>query len=228
VSIYQLMSLEKTRIKVLLVDDHSVMREGVRMIIDNDDEIDVVGEAEDAPSTLKLVQSKKPDVVLLDIALVTGSSLPAIPKILEIHPEVRILILTGVMDEDIHRRALLLGAHGVMLKHRAGAVIVQAIKKVHSGEAWVDRQLTARVLHDAVQKDRTRSAIARKFDSLTHREREIVQLITEGHNNNFIADKLCMSEKTVRNRLTVVYDKLDVTSRLELALLASQEGIDLT
>ena len=105
--------------------------------------------------------------------------------------------------------------------------MAQAIEKVHDGEAWIDRHLTAKVMHEAARKDKERSAVARRFDSLTDRERDIVRLIADGHNNNSIADKLDMSEKTVRNRLTVIYSKLEVTSRLELALLTSSEGIDL-
>jgi DNA-binding NarL/FixJ family response regulator len=136
--------------------------------------------------------------------------------------------LTGVVDEELHKRALLLGAHGVLLKQRAGSVLVQAIKKVHEGEAWIDRQLTARVLHEASNRDKERSAIARRFGLLTERERSIVKLIAEGNNNHDVGDSLKMSEKTVRNRLTVIYSKLEVNSRLELALLASHEGIDLS
>src|SRR3954471_6782582 len=223
-----MMDRKKQQIRVMLVDDHSVVREGVRMIIDNDDDIDVVGEAADIIDTLKIVKREKPDVVLLDLALETGTSLPAIPKILELHSGARILVLTGVVDEELHKRALLLGAHGVLLKQRAGSVLVQAIKKVHDGEAWIDRQLTAKVLHEASNRDKERSTISRRFDLLTERERSIVKLIAEGHNNNDVGDNLKMSEKTVRNRLTVIYSKLEVSSRLELALLASHEGIDLS
>ena len=214
-------------IRVIIVDDHSVVRDGVRMTLENNDHIDVVGEASDVIETLALVRREKPDVVLLDLALMTNTSLPAIPKILELHPAVKVLVLTGLLDENLHKQSLLLGAHGVLLKHKASDLMAQAIEKVHDGEAWIDRHLTAKVMHEAARKDKERSAVARRFDSLTDRERDIVRLIADGHNNNSIADKLDMSEKTVRNRLTVIYSKLEVTSRLELALLTSSEGIDL-
>src|SRR5690242_12144881 len=93
------------KIRVLIVDDHSVVREGVRMIISNDDGIEVAGEAADVAAALRCVRAEAPDVVLLDLAMTTGTSLPAIPKMLELHPAVRILVLTGVVDEEIHKRA---------------------------------------------------------------------------------------------------------------------------
>lgn len=219
---------QKSKIKVLIVDDHSIVREGVRMILDNDDQFDLVGEAANVTDMLQLVDRRRPDVILLDIALAEDSSLSAIPTILEIHPEARILIFTGVIESELHTTALLSGAHGVLLKERAGSVLITAIKKVFDGEAWIDRHLTAKVLEEAAHKKKVRSSIARKFDSLTDREREIVRLVAEGHHNNQIAEKLRMSEKTVRNRLTVIYSKLEVTSRLELALLTSHEDVDLS
>ena len=222
------MTLNKPPIRVLVLDDHSVVREGVRMILENDPAVEFAGEAANVADMFKLVERDRPDVILLDLILAGGTSLSAIPKLLEINPQVRILVFTGVVDEDIHKRALLNGAHGVLLKERAGSVLVNAIKKVSEGEAWIDRQLTAKVLHEAANKDKARSAIARKFDTLTARERDIVRLIADGHSNNHVAEKLNMSEKTVRNRLTVIYSKLEVTSRLELALLTSHEGIDLS
>jgi RNA polymerase sigma factor (sigma-70 family) len=195
------------------------------MILDNDDGIDVAGEASDIVDMLGLVEREKPDVILLDLALTDGTSMSAIPKILKIHPDARILVFTGIVDEDIHKKALLSGAHGVLLKHHAGSVLVRAIKKVHDGEAWIDRHLTAKVLHEAAHKENARSAFAAKLATLTPRERQIVLLITDGHNNQSIAHHLNISEKTVRNRLTDVYSKLEVTSRLELALLASAEDL---
>ena len=222
------MSAVKPNIKVLILDDHSIVREGVRMILENDDQFDLTSEAANVADMLRLVERDRPDIVLLDIVLAEGDSLAAISQILEIHPGARILVFTGVLDPELHKKALLSGAHGVLLKERAGSVLITAIKKIYDGEAWIDRHLTAKVLHEASNQGRTRSAIVSKFDTLTEREREIVRLVAEGHHNNYIAEELNISEKTVRNRLTVIYSKMEVNSRLELALLTSQEGIDLT
>jgi len=222
------MSLNKLRIKILLVDDHSIVREGVRMILEDDDDLVVVGEAVDVDDMLRQVRREMPDVVVLDLALTVGDSLPAIAKILEINPTARILVFTGVIDEAVHKKAILNGAHGILLKHHAGSVLVRAIKKIHEGEIWIDRHLTAKLLHETSSKQKSLSALARKIESLTPRERQIVRLIADGHNNQSIARNLNMSEKTVRNRLTEVYSKLEVSSRLELALIASAADLDLS
>ena len=212
---------ELSRIRVVLVDDHSVVREGVRMILENDNEIDVVGETGDINEASVLVTIKQPDVVLLDLAFGSETSIDRIPLILEGAPSARILVLTGVSDQELHKRALLKGAHGLLMKDKAGAVLRTAIKKIHAGEAWVDRSLTATVLRAVAKEDETKRIVAERVRSLTTREAEIVDLIAEGHSNQSIADRLCISEKTVRNRLTVIFDKLEVSSRLELAIFAS-------
>ena len=212
---------DHSKIRVALVDDHSVVREGVRMILENDKEIHVTGETGDIGEAISLVTSLQPDIVLLDLAFGSETSIDKIPLIMEAAPSARILVLTGVSDQELHKRALLKGAHGLLMKDKAGAVLRTAIKKVHAGEAWVDRSLTATVLRAVAKEDESKRIVADRVRSLTARESEIVDLIAAGHSNQSIADRLCISEKTVRNRLTVIYDKLQVTSRLELAIFAS-------
>ena len=209
------------KIRVMLVDDHSVVREGVRMILENDRDIVVTGETGDIDEAMALVAGEKPDIVLLDLALGSETSIGHIPLMLDAAPSARILVLTGVSDEELHKRALLKGAHGLLMKDKAGSVLRTAIKKVHSGEVWLDRGMTAAVLRAAAREDESKRAAADRIRSLTARELEIVDLVASGHTNRSIADALCISDKTVRNRLTVIYDKLDMTSRLELALFAA-------
>ena len=209
------------KIRVMLVDDHSVVREGVRMILENDRDIVVTGETGDIDEAMALVAGEKPDLVLLDLALGSETSIGHIPLMLDAAPSARILVLTGVSDEELHKRALLKGAHGLLMKDKAGSVLRTAIKKVHSGEVWLDRGMTAAVLRAAAREDESKRAAADRIRSLTARELEIVDLVASGHTNRSIADALCISDKTVRNRLTVIYDKLDMTSRLELALFAA-------
>ena len=210
-----------SKIRVVLVDDHSVVREGVRMILENDKDISVTGETGNIEEAISLVELQQPDIVLLDLALGSETSIGHIPLMLEAAPSARILVLTGVSDEELHKRALLKGAHGLLMKDKAGTVLRTAIKKVHAGEVWVDRNLTAVVLRAAAREDESKRLADDRILSLTAREIEIVDLVAAGHTNRSIADALCISDKTVRNRLTVIYDKLDMTSRLELALFAS-------
>lgn len=213
------------KIRVVLVDDHSVVREGVRMILENDDDIEVAGETGSLSEAVSLVEATQPDVVLLDLALGSENSIGHIPGILEAQPSARILIFTGVADEELHKRALLKGAHGLLMKDKAGAVLRTAIKKVHAGEAWIDRSLTATVLKAAAHRDASKRLVDERIRSLTTREAEIVSLVAAGCSNKSIADRLRISDKTVRNRLTVIYDKLDLASRLELAIFASSNGL---
>jgi two-component system, NarL family, nitrate/nitrite response regulator NarL len=135
-------------------------------------------------------------------------------------------MLTGLNDEEANKRAMLGGAHGLLLKTRAAETLLTAVKKVHSGEIWFDRTLTSRVLGDANRKSRDDRLEWQKINSLTAREREIAALIAEGLVNKDIAKRLFIAEKTVRNALTVIYSKLGVTNRLELAIYAAKNGLD--
>jgi DNA-binding NarL/FixJ family response regulator len=137
-----------------------------------------------------------------------------------------VLILTGVYDEELHKRAILEGARGILLKNQAGTTLIKAIKKVHLGEAWIDRTLTVKLLDEANKHSQLNREEQKKINSLTARECEIIKLIAEGLVNKEIARRLFVVEKTVRNHLTVIYSKLELTSRLELAVYASRNGLD--
>jgi two-component system, NarL family, response regulator DegU len=211
-------------IRLILVDDHSIMREGLRMIIENDDEIEVVGEAGNMPEALELIALEKPDLVLLDLDLGRESSLDYMTRIFAAKQDLKVLVLTGVTDESQHKRVIQKGAHGIVLKNHAGDTLLKAIKKVYTGEAWIDRTLTAKILSATNRPGDDENQT--KIDSLTGREREIVKLIAEGLVNKEIAARLFIGEKTVRNSLTVIYSKLEVSNRLELAVFASHNGLD--
>ncbi|CAN5692276.1 response regulator transcription factor [soil metagenome] len=212
-------------IRVILVDDHSVVREGLRMIIENDSEIEVGGETENMTDALRLIEREKPDVVLLDLDLGKESSLDRMQEIFKANENSRVLILTGVLDENQHKRAMQKGAQGILLKNHAGGTLLKAIKKIHQGEAWIDRTLTAKLLADANNKKNSSDAEQVRINSLTSRERDIVKLIADGLVNKEIAARLFISVKTVRNGLTVIYNKLEVANRLELAIYASHHGL---
>ena len=214
------------KIRVIIVDDHSIVREGIRMILENDDELKVVGETENLPDALKVISRELPDIVLLDLDLDKVMSLDSMTEIFKASPDSKVLILTGVFDEEMHKRAIIEGARGIILKNQAGNTLLKAIKKVFRGEAWIERTLTVKLLEEANKTNQLNREEQKKINSLTARECEIIKLIAEGLVNKEIANRLSVVEKTIRNHLTVIYSKLGVTSRLELAIYASRHGLE--
>jgi two-component system nitrate/nitrite response regulator NarL len=214
-------------VRIVIVDDHAVVREGLRMLIEAGGSMKVVGEAGNRAEALNLTARERPDLVLLDLDLGEESGLDFLPAILKASQETRVLVLTGLRDSETHLRAIRLGAMGVLTKENAAKVLVKAIEKVCTGEIWLQRATTAALLgqmRDAnrpEQQDRETAKIA----SLTDKEREVVALVADGSSTGQIADRLFISEKTVRNHLASIYAKLEVRSRLELALYAGKHGL---
>ena len=214
-------------IKVLVIDDHVIVRAGLRMLIDNHDGMIVVGEAGTRVEALEIAAREQPDIILLDLDIGGESGLDFLRELLTTAPGARILVLTGVRDPEAHRRAVHLGAMGLVLKDKAAEVLIKAIEKVDAGEVWLDRSLTASVLsemsHSAQTKEPDRDSV--KIDSLTDREREIVGLVCQGLKNKQIGERLFISEATVRNHLTSILSKLELSDRFELALYAYRQHL---
>ena len=212
----------KEPIRVLLVDDHVIVRAGLRMLIENHKGMVVVGEAGTRIDALSIAAREQPEIILLDLDMGKESGLDFLRELLAAAAGARVVMLTGVRDPEAHRRAVHLGAMGLVLKDKAAEILIKAIEKVHDGEVWLDRSLTASVLSEMSHADHTRKAApeAAKIESLTSREREIVGHVSEGLKNKQIADRLFISEATVRNHLTSILSKLDLSDRFELALYA--------
>jgi two-component system, NarL family, nitrate/nitrite response regulator NarL len=210
---------------VLIADDHPIIRQGIRMMLENDVEVKVVGEASTVDEVIKLVSSLRPALLVLDQYFGADSSLDRLEEIISIAPELRIIIFTGMVDGQTVERAAYGGAHGVVLKSQAASSLLMAIKKVAAGEIWYDRSFTARFISEVSRKRESLSGEALLISSLTPRELEIVNHIVMGLVNKDVAKKLSISEKTVRNHLTVIYSKLRVSSRLELAIFANHNGL---
>ena len=217
-------------IRVLLVDDHQTMLWGLSRLIESAAPLlQLVGTAQEATAALTLLEGGEVDVVLLDLDLngVDGASL--VP---EIHKrcEAKVLILTGSREMSDHERAVVKGARGVVRKDEPAEVILRAIERVHAGEIWANRQLMGRVLSSldgpasADQSDPEEAKIA----SLTPREREIAAAVVRhgGAKGAVIADALSISENTLRNHLSVIYDKLGLRNRLDLFAYASKHRIE--
>src|SRR5919201_2699612 len=214
-------------IRVLLVEDHAMMRAGLRLLLANQPDMTVVGEAATSAEALAVASAVQPDIIVLDLDLGGESALDLMPVLLVVAPQAHVLILTGVRDLPLHQHALRLGARGLVRKEQAAEVLLQAIVKVHAGEAWLERTMMAMVLDTLGRASRAQqlNPEAAKIATLTARERDIIALIGEGLRNRQIATRLRISETTVRHHLTVIFDKLEVMDRLELVVYAYRHGL---
>ena len=210
-------------IRILLIDDHRVIRKGLRALLDEYADFEVVGEAGSRAEAMPLVESERPDIILLDLDLGSTTGLDFLAEIAAIGRGVRVLVLTGVRDKDLHRQAIQLGAMGIVLKDHAAEILVEAIQKVNAGEMWLDRSTIVSILGNPHRGDLDPERV--KIAMLTDREREIITLLAEGLRNKQIADRLFISEITVRHHLTSIFNKLAVADRVELLIYAYRNGI---
>jgi two-component system response regulator NreC len=211
------------RIRVLLADDHTILRDGIRALLDDQADIEVIGEAEDGLSTVKMVGKLKPDVVIMDIAMPLLNGLEATRQIQRDHPQVKVLILTMHENEEYIRQVLAAGALGYVLKDAAAHDLLGAIRAVHRGEAVLSPAITRLVIEDYLRWGDIRPADT--SNGLTPREREILQLIAEGYTNKEIAEILSLSVKTIQSHRSNLMSKLDLHDRGELIKYAIQKKI---
>jgi len=213
-------------IKILLVDDHAIIREGLRMLLSNQPSMKVVGEAGNVEDACAAAAREQPDIILLDIDLGNDNGLDALPRLLAAAPEGRCLILTSATDQETHARAMRQGAMGLVSKDKVAAVLLKAIMKVNEGEVWFDRTTMGTVLTEFSHAGGKKSdPEAEKIESLTVREREVVALLCDGYKNKQIGQELFISETTVRHHLTSIFSKLGVEGRLGLMLYAFRQGL---
>jgi two-component system, NarL family, nitrate/nitrite response regulator NarL len=216
-------------IRVLLIDDHRSILWGLERLIESGKPaMEVVGTATNCTDALKLIDETAPDLILLDIGLGDQNGVDEIPNLLA-RSKAKILVLTGMRDESIHDKAVLAGASGVVEKEAPAETILAAIEKVHEGQLWLDRVATGRIFLEMSRENAAQSVDPEraKIQSLTDREREIVAVSAShaGANAKAIAEMLYISEHTLRNHLTSIYDKLDVANRLELFAYAHKHGL---
>ncbi len=214
------MTKSKTRdsIRVLVADDHTIFRDGLCQLLEAEDDMTVVGEARTGPECLSLVQKVKPDILLLDLKMQPMDGFEVLTRLTEDKLEVRPIVLTASEDERDYVEAVKRGARGIVLKAAASERLLEGIRKVHRGEMWIDQRVAADVMK-AMTEPRPPAGRGDKV-LLTVREQEIVSLVAQGFRNKEIADKLSISEQTVKNHLHNIFDKLGVSDRLELALYA--------
>jgi DNA-binding NarL/FixJ family response regulator len=218
-------SIPWKEIRILIVDDHQLVQTGLRMLIESQPEMKVVGKARTGAEALAQAADTKPDLILLDIDLGGENGLDLLPELRRIAADARVLVLTGLTDEESHRQAARLGAAGLVLKQNAAEVLLKAIRKVSEGETWLDRSVMSNLLHEMNRPKKQIDPHEARMASLTAREREVIALIAEGQKNKQIAERLFISETTVTHHLSSIYSKLGVSDRLELVIYAFSHSL---
>ena len=207
-------------IRVLVVDDHAVVRSGLRRVLDAEDDIETVGEAENAERAVFEAMEHRPDVVLMDVTMPGQSGIEALPALLQSVPDTRVLMLSMQDDPGYVRAAFEAGASGYVLKEAADSEVVAAVRAVASGEQYVHPSLGARLV--AAEADERRRAEA---DPLSDREREVLRLLALGHTNQEIASMLYISVRTAETHRAHIMQKLRLSSRADLVRHALEEGL---
>jgi len=211
------------KIRILLADDHTLLRNGIRALLEDEPDITIVGEAEDGREAVRLAMQFKPNVILMDIAMPLLNGLEATRQIKREHPEINVLVLTMYDHEEYFRQILEVGASGYIIKRAAANELVAAIRAVANGEAVLSPAITRLLLEDYLSRDVHKEES--DPNALSSREREVLQLIAEGKTSREIADILSLSVKTVQSHRTSLMQKLDLHDRGELIKYAIQKKI---
>ena len=203
---------EGETIKVLLVDDHDLLRRGMKTMLESEGTIEVIGEASDGSKVLQMVEENMPDVILIDVIMPKKDGIEATREVKDAFPNVGVVVLSGHDDQQFVFDALKAGASGYILKTAELDEVVQTVKSVAAGEGKLDPQLALRVLTEF--QSYQRNEVSDVYQPLTPREREILQLMSEGLPNKTIASRLTISERTVTTHVANIYAKLHVNNRV--------------
>ena len=204
-------------IQVLIVDDHAVVRQGLRALLDSQPQVKVVGEAAEGATAIQLAQELKPDVILMDLLMPGVGGVEAIRRIRELNLKSKVLVLTSSLEEQLVKQALQAGAQGYVLKAIRSAELLQAIEKVAQGQTMLDPAATQVLMQHVQSHD--------PLETLTSREREIFEAMARGLNNPEIATRLNVSEATVRTHISNVLDKLALRDRTQVTIYALKRGL---
>jgi two-component system, NarL family, response regulator NreC len=207
-------------IRAVVVDDHAVVRSGIKLLLDREDDIEVVGEAGSAKDAVFEVRAQKPDVLLLDVVMPGESGIEALPNLLKESPETRVLVLSMQDDPSYVREAFAAGANGYVLKEAADEEVVAAVRKIASGGRYVHPALGARMV---VAEAEERAAA--EADPLSEREREVLRLLALGHTNQEISKLLFISVRTAETHRAHIMQKLRISTRAELVRYALAHGL---
>jgi DNA-binding NarL/FixJ family response regulator len=211
-------------IRVLLVDDHTILREGVRSLLDGESDMRVVGEARDGVEAVEQVDHLEPDVVIMDMVMPRMNGLEATLEIKRRHADARILILSMYDDDEYVQQIIQAGASGYVLKRVAADDLVKAVREVYAGSSFLYPPIAAKLIEDYVRKARGEDT-SEAEDPLTPREREVLRLIAEGNTNVEIAEALTLSKKTVESHRANIMRKLDLHTVTDLVKYALKRGM---
>lgn len=208
-------------IRLLIADDHAIVREGLQALIDTEPGMELVGEAQDGVEVVEMARSLNPDVILLDLVMPRVDGLQAISDIKQADPEARILVLTSFDEDEKVFTAIKSGAQGYLLKDASPKELLRAIRDVYRGEP----SMHPTIAHKLMRELQRASSLPPTEEPLTEREMEVLKLVAQGHSNQEIAEKLVLSERTVRTHVSNILSKLHLANRTQAALYALREGL---
>ncbi len=222
------------KIRIVVADDHPIFRDGLCKLLALEDDFEVVAQASNGQQVIDVLNQYEPDILLLDLKMPGIDGLGTLQRLQAVKNKTRVIVLTASDDKNEFVQAMKLGTSGIVLKQTATEMLIKSIRKVHAGEIWLDSHTTAAVIRQFVANDESApapqpgnlgSVRERERSPLSQREREIVALVAQGFKNKEMAEKMFISEQTVKNHLHNIFDKLGVSDRLELALYAIHNNL---
>jgi len=214
----------KDRIRILVADDHTLIRQGLKQILELEKDLVVVAQAADGKEAVRLAKEHNPDVILMDINMPGTNGLQAIKEIKHEQLKCKIIVLTIHQDKEYLFKTLQMGAEGYVLKDAEPSVLIQAIRYVHSGQTYIQPNMTKELVQE-YNRVTVREKEKKKINKLTSRELEVLRLIAEGMINKEIAKHLYISEKTVKNHVSNIFKKIEVSDRTQAAIYAFKHDI---
>jgi DNA-binding NarL/FixJ family response regulator len=223
-------SRQTKQIRIAIADDHPIFRDGLKQLLSHEADFLVVAEASSGTEIMPMLEQHEPDILLLDLKLPGPDGLSILQKLQGSNTKTRVIVLTASEDKNEFVQAMKFGTSGIVLKQSPTDLLLKSIRKVHAGEIWLDSRTTAAVMRQfATSADGQASGGSgkreRERSPLSTREREIVGLVAQGFKNKEMAEKMFISEQTVKNHLHNIFDKLGVSDRLELALYAIHKNL---
>lgn len=209
---------------IVIAEDHTILREGLKALLSSQQDLKVVGEAGDGLEAIRCVQSHHPDLILLDLSMPRMTGLDAIKEIKRVNTDTKIIVLTVHRTEEYILATLQAGADGYVLKDAHSTELMTAIRHVLDGRRYLSPSISGTII-DGLLQGKKASAIRSSWETLTQREREILKLVAEGHKNKEIADLLCISLKTVEKHRANLMEKLDLHNVASLTALAAEKGL---